>query len=326
MWELPGAPATGPHEYVGTADYIAPEYRYRREPADARADIYSLGVVMYEMLTRKLPIGHFSPPSKAGRGNRRLDAIVLQCLAGDPKRRYGSAAELRDALGRGETRGLALTASVGAAVLAIAAGLVWIEKPGRHAGPAPAAQRTSAIALQPTTLVSPLPAVSPTTAVLSSPAVLPSMVVSPTTAVSPTMVVSPSTPPTTREGAIRGPFAEGEPGSFGPGAPPWMWGWPIGQRQGFSNPTRLDDRFGADRVVEVDLQHVSEAQRKSAIAELARDVGNNYSATARDDQCVVRLAPCDDVPGLAAKIHFGKVVEVNGEKRRIVVDMAGAGK
>jgi len=43
-----------------------------------------------------------------------------------------------------------------------------------------------------------------------------------------------------------------------------------------SRPTRLDDLFAADRVVEVALQHVSEAQRKSAAAELARDVGNNY--------------------------------------------------
>ena len=98
------------------------------------------------------------------------------------------------------------------------------------------------------------------------------------------------------------------------------------QSQGFGNGTWLVDHFGADRVVEVDLQHVTEAQEKSAIAELQRDVGNSYSATFSGGQSVIRTAPCDDVAALAARIRFGKVTGVDAVKRKIVVEMSGAGK
>jgi hypothetical protein len=302
---LPGASATAPHEYVGTADYVAPDSRYRRAPADARADIYSLGVVMYEMLTGKLPIGHFSPPSKVGRGNRRLDAIVLRCLAEDPTRRFASAAELREALTRPERSPLALIAAAGAVGLAIAAGVIWIEKPWRHAAPETGTQPMGSVALQPTMVASP--------------------------PISPTTVASLPIPPTTQPAVMRGPLVEVGAGQLGQGqfvgrSPPWMWGAQMRQRPGFGNGQWLQDHFGADRVVEVDLQHVTEAQEKLAIAELQRDVGDSYSATMSGDQSVVRTAPCDDVAGLAARIHFGKVIEVDAAKGRIVVDMSSAGK
>lgn len=86
---------TAPHEYLGTADYIAPECRRGNQVADASADIYALGVVLYEMLTGQIPAGHFAPPSRLSGVYRRVDAIVLRCLAAEPGGRYPSVVLLR---------------------------------------------------------------------------------------------------------------------------------------------------------------------------------------------------------------------------------------
>jgi predicted Ser/Thr protein kinase len=79
---------TGTHQVMGTLDYMAPEQRQRPQEVDHRADIYSLGVVFYEMLTGELPLGRFAPPSQVARVDQRLDPVVFRALEREPQRRY----------------------------------------------------------------------------------------------------------------------------------------------------------------------------------------------------------------------------------------------
>jgi tRNA A-37 threonylcarbamoyl transferase component Bud32 len=85
---------------MGTPHYMAPEQVENPKAVDHRADIYSMGVVFYEMLTGELPIGRFEPPSKRVRVDVRLDEIVLKSLEKEPERRYQKAGEVKDAVGR----------------------------------------------------------------------------------------------------------------------------------------------------------------------------------------------------------------------------------
>uniref|UniRef100_UPI003DA088E8 protein kinase domain-containing protein n=1 Tax=Enterococcus faecium TaxID=1352 RepID=UPI003DA088E8 len=55
---------TNTHVSMGTLSYMAPEQRVDAKNADARADIFSLGVILYELLTGEVPLGTFDPPSK----------------------------------------------------------------------------------------------------------------------------------------------------------------------------------------------------------------------------------------------------------------------
>jgi hypothetical protein len=86
---------TGSQEVMGTLYYMAPEQLKRAHGVDHRADLYSLGVVFYEMLTGELPVGRFAPPSHKARVDARLDPVVLRALAREPELRYQDAAELK---------------------------------------------------------------------------------------------------------------------------------------------------------------------------------------------------------------------------------------
>jgi hypothetical protein len=92
------AQLTQTHLAVGTPHYMAPEQLEQPKGIDHRVDIYSVGVLLYEMLTRELPIGRFPPPSSKEGVDERLDEIVYRCLEKDPDRRYQTVAELKAAL------------------------------------------------------------------------------------------------------------------------------------------------------------------------------------------------------------------------------------
>jgi hypothetical protein len=80
---------------MGTVHYMAPEQMRGAGSVDHRADIYSLGVVFYEMLTGQLPLGRFAPPSKQVDIDARLDKVVLRSLESDPERRYQTANDVK---------------------------------------------------------------------------------------------------------------------------------------------------------------------------------------------------------------------------------------
>ncbi len=80
---------------IGTPHYMSPEQIEKPQAVDHRADIYSLGVVFYEMLTGELPLGKFQPPSKRVQMDVRLDEIVLRALEKEPERRYQQVSEIK---------------------------------------------------------------------------------------------------------------------------------------------------------------------------------------------------------------------------------------
>src|SRR5438477_4617921 len=99
--------------FAGTAEYASPEQCEERAELDARADVYALGVLFFEMLTGRPPftgdaqavreahIGMRPPrPSQVARVSAALEQVVLRALAKDRRRRYASVVDLRAALQR----------------------------------------------------------------------------------------------------------------------------------------------------------------------------------------------------------------------------------
>ena len=83
---------------MGTPHYMAPEQLSGAGAVDHRADLYSLGVLLYEMLTGSLPIGRFAPPSAKADSDPRLDDVVMKSLESEPGQRYQQAREVKDDL------------------------------------------------------------------------------------------------------------------------------------------------------------------------------------------------------------------------------------
>ncbi len=89
---------TGAKDIVGTPHYMAPEQIEKPLEVDHRADIYSLGVVFYEMLTGELPLGKFGAPSSRVQMDVRLDEVVLRALEKEPSLRYQQAGQVKTAV------------------------------------------------------------------------------------------------------------------------------------------------------------------------------------------------------------------------------------
>ena len=138
---------------MGTPDFMAPEAMQGVAHVDHRADIYAVGVMLYQMLTGKVPRGKYDPPSRIVPGlDKRLDRVVDRALQPERVARYASAGEMGAALAP-ITRSIAKRgpAGVGATVsrkkpillaivaVAVAAGLVhflpWKKGVAKPEGP-----------------------------------------------------------------------------------------------------------------------------------------------------------------------------------------------
>lgn len=86
---------TGTGAALGTPHYMAPEQLEKPGTVDHRADIYSLGVVFYEMLTGELPLGRFAPPSQRTPIDPRVDDVVMRTLEKEREKRFQSAGEMK---------------------------------------------------------------------------------------------------------------------------------------------------------------------------------------------------------------------------------------
>jgi beta-lactam-binding protein with PASTA domain/predicted Ser/Thr protein kinase len=145
---------------VGTAQYLSPE-QARGAPVDPRSDLYSLGIVMYEMLTGKVPftgdtpveiaMTHLSqipdPPSKLRpEVPHDLDAVVMRALAKNPEQRYASSEEMEADLAR-VARGVAVSHETEEAMTQVLSGAglqsaaTMVTRPRGSALPPPPAYR-----------------------------------------------------------------------------------------------------------------------------------------------------------------------------------------
>ncbi len=90
---------TGSDLVMGTLAYMSPEQKISTTNVDQTTDIYAMGVIIYEILTGKKPLGRFKMPSELDNAiGIEYDTIIQRCLAQEPKDRFQSAADLKNAI------------------------------------------------------------------------------------------------------------------------------------------------------------------------------------------------------------------------------------
>jgi eukaryotic-like serine/threonine-protein kinase len=131
--EGPSEPITTTGAVLGTAGYMSPEQALGK-PLDGRSDLFSFGLVLYEMATGKRLVVGVRPGAEL---SPELEPIVAKCLENDRERRYQHASEIRTALERlkpgaatGRAKRWKVMVPVAAAVLAfLTAGYFYIHRP-----------------------------------------------------------------------------------------------------------------------------------------------------------------------------------------------------
>ena len=129
---------TATTDQFGTAYYLAPERMIPGKPCGPQTDVFSLGVLLYHLLTGQMPLGKYTPPSQLTGLPASLDGVVARALEANPDRRTATAAELRKAFddvwcdhlaGTSRARKLRRTALIAASIIfagtAAALGAVW---------------------------------------------------------------------------------------------------------------------------------------------------------------------------------------------------------
>ncbi|MDD3731264.1 MAG: protein kinase [candidate division Zixibacteria bacterium] len=93
----PEGEVTSSDVIMGTLAYMSPEQKVSSTNVDQTTDIYAMGIILYEILTGKKPMGRFKMPSELNENiNITFDDIVIRCLAQEPTERYQTAVDLKN--------------------------------------------------------------------------------------------------------------------------------------------------------------------------------------------------------------------------------------